>query len=235
MLFAGSTKEAAVRKVKEKFGEIFHEHNDGRISGMVCLCCDRMLYVNGVCWLHRDRLKLIKNLFKPVQEVRSEVEMCYKYVGDGYESYMAKLVLSPRGCFDKSRKSFAVCAECYNSCSLTVPSRPYFALSNNWMVGDPPEELNCLSDMELAIVARSRISGHIFSFYGGQHKCLSGLHSLYDVNAAHLMGSVERMEQLGFPAVIACVLNGPFTKQQKNKVKQKIVNIDRRKVARALR
>ena len=104
------------------------------------------------------------------------------------------------------------------------------------MFGDPPDELTCLSDMELALVARSRISGHTFSFYGGQHKCISGLHGSHDANAAHLMGSVEHnMEQLGFPAVIACVLNGRFTKQQKEKVRKKVTNVNRRKVMDALR
>ena len=126
MFDAGVSKEVAVKKVNEKFGEIFYKDNDGIVKASVCLVCDRMLHVNGVRWIHRERLKLIKNLFKPVQSVRSEVERCYKCTGEGYETHMAKLVLSPRGCYDSRRKSFAMCVECNSSCTVTRRAREGF-------------------------------------------------------------------------------------------------------------
>ena len=232
MFNIGLEKDEIVKKINEKFKELIYEDENGNVKSCVCLLCDRMLYVNKIRWLKETKLKELKRLFVPIIKIKEEVLNCYMHSGEGYSKYMDRLALSPRGHFDKRKKSFAICMECNSYCVMN--QRPYFSLANNWMFGDAPHELSCLTDMELAIVARSRISGHIFSFYGGQHKSLRGLHSLYDVNTAHLMGSVERMEQLGFPTVIACVLNGPFTKGQKDKVQKKIASIDRSKVMRAL-
>ena len=76
-------KEEAVAKVNKKFAEVFHKHDDDRISGRVCLLCDRMLCVNNVRWLKSERLKKMKALFKPVKQVKASVESAYKCVGAG--------------------------------------------------------------------------------------------------------------------------------------------------------
>ena len=235
MFYAGIEKENVVKKLNDAFGELISWDENEDLKSGVCLLCDRMLHANKIKWLKEEKLKECKRLFVPIKKIDEKVLNCYECVGEGHSKYMDRLALSPRGRYDRKKKSFAICDDCYGPCCSKPMKRPYFSLANNWMFGDAPEELTCLSDMELAIVARSRISGHIFSFYGGQHKSLRGLHSLYDVNTAHLMGSVEHMEQLGFPTIIACVLNGPFTKFQKDKVNKKIASIDRTKVMRALR
>ena len=123
-------KDEVVKKINKLFGEIIHKHDNGEVTGVTCLSCDRMLYVGGVRWLHQKRLKEIKKIFKPVEEVPEKVEASYKGVGDGYEPYMAKIVLSPRGCYNKRLQSFAMCEHCYVVCKAVRYERPYFSLAN---------------------------------------------------------------------------------------------------------
>ena len=141
-------------------------------------------------------------------------------------------MLSPAGYYCPINQKFASCPECYNS-FFVQSKRPFFSLANNFAFGDPPHVLACLNDVELSLVARNRISGHIFTFHGGAHTSMIGMHSIYDVNIAHLQHSLEYMETLEFPRIIACVLSGPFTRNQKQYVIKKMM-VDRDKVKAAL-
>lgn len=231
--YASVKTEDVVKQINLKFCDVFHE-KEGVLVGKVCLCCDRMIGVGKLRWIGRTNLRNKQELFKSSVAIKKEILDFYKYDGNGKEEYMNDCCFSPKGCFEinNGKGRFALCDTCF--VDICHGRKPYFALANNWMFGEPPAELKCLNDMELAIVARARISGHIFTFYGGQHKSIRGMHSLYDVNTAHLCGSIERMEKLGFPAVIACVLNGPFTKGQKQIVRDKVATVNREKVKAAL-
>jgi hypothetical protein len=221
----------ASSSINDAFATMFHESN-GEIKAKVCLTCNRHVYPDQFRWLSREVLIRRKHLLEPTTVLPFNIRETYQYRGDGYHIGMRKMVLAPLGCFDINTMSFVVCTECHNAI-YTKQQRPYFSLANNFAFGEAPDELKCLNDVELALVAQSRISGHIFSFHGGKHQCMTGMHSLYDVNLAHLASSLERMEQLGFPTVIACVLSGPFTSFQKQYVLRKMM-INRLKVKRAL-
>ena len=199
--------------INDAFAAMFHE-SSGDIQSKVCLTCNRLVYPNQFQWLKRAVLIKRKHLLQPIVEMPESMVKTYHYCGVGYKSEMLNMVLSPHGCYDRNTESFLVCMICYKEL-YTNQRRPYFTLANNFAFGEAPEELLCLNEVELALVAQSRISGHIFSFHGGKHQCMTGMHSLYDVNLAYIAGSMDHMEQMGFPVVIACVLSGPFTTFQK--------------------
>ena len=217
--------------INDAFAAMFHE-SSGDIQPKVCLTCNRHVYPNQFQWLSRAVLIKRKLLLQPIEAMPEALAKNYHYCGVGYKPEMRNMVLSPRGCFDTNIESFLVCRICHNEL-YTNQRRPYFCLANNFAFGEAPEELMCLNEVELALVAQSRISGHIFSFHGGKHQCMTGMHSLYDVNLACIAGSLNHMEKIGFPAVIACVLSGPFTSFQKKFVVRKML-IDRTKVKCAL-
>jgi hypothetical protein len=224
------TPTQACSDINDAFSNLFHECN-GNIQTKVCLTCNRHVYPDKFCWLSRTILIKRKRLLYHIKGVPDNLSKDYQYRGAGYQPPMKNMVLAPRGCFNTNTNSFLVCTDCYKDL-FSNQQRPYFSLANNFAFGEAPEALKCLNDVELALVAQSRISGHIFTFHGGKHQCMTGMHSLYDVSLAHVAGSLDHMEQLGFPAVIACVLSGPFTSFQKQFVLRKMT-INRHKVKAA--
>jgi hypothetical protein len=207
------TPNNASTHIDNAFASIFNETN-GVIKSKICLTCNRHVYPNKFRWLSRSVLINRKFLLEPIEPMPEPMVEHYQYRGVGYVPEMKKMVLSRLGCYDANTQSFLLCTDCH-SALYTNQKQPYFSLANNFAFGEAPMELKCLNDVELALVARSRISGHIFSFHGGKHQCMTGMHALYDVNLAYIAGSLDRMEQMGFPVVIACVLSGPFTSLQK--------------------
>ena len=59
------------------------------------------------------------------------------------------------------------------------PLPPEFAIANGLMIGPCPEELECLNEVELALVSLARVDNHVFALYGGCHKQMTGWHSMY--------------------------------------------------------
>jgi hypothetical protein len=225
------SKADVIKAIDESMGQVIHNHGE-YLGPKVCIVCDRLLYIDKIHWLSRTKLINRKDVLMPIVTIPETVQSFYKYTGKGFHENMRYMMLSPLGCYNEEKREFAVCPTCHSDLYKYVV-RPYFSLANNFAFGDAPTELTILNEIELALVARCRISGHIFNFHGGSHKCITGMHSLYDVNLAHVEGSLEHMERMGFPKVIACVISGPFTKNQKKHIRQKMT-INRDNVVAAL-
>jgi hypothetical protein len=63
----------------------------------------------------------------------------------------------------------------------------------------------------------------VFTYYGGAHKSMRGWHNLYENDVENIAGALQQVEEFGGGKTVACILQGPFTKYQLSKVKERIM------------
>ena len=101
--------------------------------------------------------------------------------------FLGKLYLSPRSYKRKpsNKPGFGCCIACrrnikglsnQKSLPLKPPER---AIANGLMIGPVPQELQCLSHVEIAMISIARVDKHVFSYEGGAHQQMKGWHSMY--------------------------------------------------------
>jgi hypothetical protein len=102
---------------------------DGNHRSRACLICDHLLEWNDKGYLTKVRLKALQNnLLDTVMRsrfvterwvlqhsVRKALKTYYSYNGNGHESWMAGMFLSPRGDFNASQQEFNCCQTCCQS------------------------------------------------------------------------------------------------------------------------
>ena len=133
---------------------------------------------------------------------------------------------------DKGRRRcpmVQLCSECKGGCTaktLMKGELPRFTIANGMVVGEAPECLRQLNEIELALVSQACFGGHLFAYWGGCHRSIKGWHSFYEVDAGHATSVVDRVGKITECNNIAVVLCGPFTPRQKERVMKKIqVNV----------
>jgi hypothetical protein len=92
--------------------------------------------------------------------------------------------------------------------------------------GEAPDCMESLNKIGLALISRNRNSSHMFSFYAGQHQSIRGFHTMYMNNVEHTQETLLRMNDRHSPNVMSCILQGPFTYSQKQKVMESMT-VDR--------
>jgi hypothetical protein len=157
----------------------------------------------------------------------SNIKKDYTYRGEGAQHWMEKMFLSPCGYYCADKKGFQCCTRCKKG--LNTNEKPYhvalprFAITNGAVFGEAPMELTELNDVELALVSRDCTNRHVFSFYGGAHKCMRGWHNLYKNDLEGIAQTLNQVPNYGGDAVILCILLGPFTPLQKQFVKNNMM------------
>ena len=90
--------------------------------------------------------------------MKNEIIRYYKYNGDLVNRFpaLAGLFVSPRSYAEEIKGDviFDICTECNNE-----GNKPKLAIKNI-QIGEAPEELTCLNEMELAFVSQGRIDKH---------------------------------------------------------------------------
>ena len=179
---------------------------EGKHCPKVCCVCDRILLHGDQHFLSFDKLKTqqathflgksTNDLPKHSDKARETIQNYYTprcFAARSSElRWTKKLYLSPRSYEIKSRKmrGFGACRGCFNAveswtkkdCNARMPE---YAIANGFMIGEVPDELACLNDVEVALISLARVDKHVFSIQGGAHVQMSGWHSMYanDVTA----------------------------------------------------
>jgi hypothetical protein len=194
------------------------------------LICDHLLEWNDDGYLTKTRLHALKKHQSgegvEFNSLPPDLKQYYSYKGKGHESWMDSMFLSPGGVFDE-RKGFNCCKPCCKNLDTTTkPFRvilPVHAIADGVLVGDAPTKLTRLNDVELSLVAMARLDKHVFTFYGGAHKSMRGWHNLYENDVENIAGALQQIEDFGGGKTVACILQGPFTPNQKLKVREQVM------------
>jgi hypothetical protein len=149
-------------------------------------------------------------------------------------------VLSPASVVLEGDDTIIVCKECLQHMEMNLTSKirrirrhpPMKSLANGYLIGEPPEELTCLNEVELALVSKVRIYCQSWIFFGGCHRQVKGWHTFFKNRPSSNVGNVESLSLSGMKGLIMVVLCGPYTSTQKA-LTLKQIKVDPRKVIAA--
>ena len=150
-----------------------------------------------------------------------DVVKYYKYNVPGHEEWMRDCVMSPKSCYCAKRKGFIVCKKCYTA--LNKSSYPHLGIKNGYMIGTAPDIVDALSPEEISCISLVRNTAHIFTYMGGEEKNMKGWHSMLEVDLSQVERTLRGMthSDLGFPDSIVVILEGPMTRAQYRRAKNK--------------
>ena len=100
------------------------------------------------------------------------------------DTHLEKYILLPKSVIDREQDTIMVCNSCKVDlqCSYDSNTRrnrrkpPICAIANGYLVGEPPEELTCLNEIELSLVSKVCIYAQSWVLYAGCHQQIRGWH-----------------------------------------------------------
>ena len=224
-----------VNRVRSSITKNFHVDNDNNVlNPWVCIVCDSFLTPHQVNFISKARLEECSSLLSRREEempLHSDVEDYYTYRGEGTSDILKKCLLSPKGLYatsikddrnrstgrsSRSKKNFVICVSCRSS--LYDSKTPMFAIANSFTIGEAPEVLKELNDVELAFISAVRCHTHVLSFYGG-HSGIKGFHSFLKMDVAYTRRVLEQMDRIPeLPNKVVVIIMGDFTDGQKREI-----------------
>ena len=109
---------------------------------------------------------------------------------------------------------------------------PKQAIANGFLIGNAPDELSCLNEVELSLISRVRIHCQSWIFFGGCHQHIKGWHTFFRNRNSENVGNLINLVDNGMTGMILVVLCGPFTSTQTALAMQKTA-VDPEKVVNA--
>ena len=149
---------------------------------------------------------------------------------------LTRFVLSPLTRINQAEGEVLVCNDCRLTMEASVAKKvkridvkpPKQAIANGYLIGDPPPELACLNQVELALISRVRIYCQSWVFFGGCHQQIKGWHTFFKNRSSSNIANIEQLQLCGLKGILLVVLCGPFTSTQKAlTLKQVKVNPER--------
>ena len=183
------------------------------------LCGHSNLQKSRVCSLYPDQLL-----------------MCYTV----RDCRLQDFILSPKAVIDEKDDSIMVCKECKSTLQHNLDTSktrkrnkpPKEAIANGFLIGEAPEELISLNDIELSLVSRVRIYAQTWTFFAGCHQQIKGWHTFFKNRNTSNVAQLQNLQLSGMKGSIMVVLCGPFTSDQKALTHKK-VQVDPKKVIKA--
>ena len=227
-------------------GLLNHDKVTNTLHGKVCLICDKFLTEKDLRTMQLKTFLKHAPYFKGSPSIpdslRSSYQSTLAHDNPRANQILSQCLLSPRSTLiykngnRRLQPYIMCCAQCKSGLTVTKLNKgelPQFAIANKMAVGTAPPCLEILNEIELALISQARFKGHLFAYWGGCHKSIKGWHSFYEVDVAHTAAVINQVAELTKLDNIAVVLHGPFTRQQKQKVLDK-VNVSLDKVLKAL-
>ena len=153
---------------------------------------------------------------------------------------LQQYILSPSSQYSNDGKSIMICTHCKSDItksSSEVQRRnrrpPKRAIACGYLIGEPPEELLCLNEVELALVSKVRIQSHIWHWFGGNHHCIKGWHTLFRNPYQRNVANLNSLADSGMQGNIYVILSGPFTTDQQA-IARAASSVNRAKVVAAM-
>lgn len=234
-----------VQNMTNDLDSFTHVSSSNEIIGVVCCCCDSIPHIeNWWQWidvneLHNmlNKIPLMKSGLLAEYYPETSVLNCYHVKNcDTLKNY----VLSPASLLNETKNKIVICKNCLAEIKINSETKgefsrrpPINSCANGYIIGDAPEELRVLNEIELALVSRVRIHAHIFQFFGGQHKCVTGWHTFFRNPHQRNAENINSLADSGMNGNIYVVLSGPFTKDQVA-VAKRAVSVNRDRIIKAL-
>ena len=216
----------------------------GEILPVHCCICDSIPpETNWYTWIGIDCLR---RLCKGTHLEKSHIAPYYEAAPGLVEQYtvadtrLEEFVLSPTTYICSETDSTIICKECKAHMETNSKKRmrnarskpPPDAIANGFLIGEAPEELKVLNEVELSLVSKVRIYSHTWIFFGGCHRHIKGWHTFFKNRNVANVESLNLLQTSGLKGQILVALCGPFTSTQKALTHQKC-SVDPKKVIAA--
>ena len=190
----------------------------------ICVVCDIFIEPGTQTYISKNELETLEFLLPTLEDLPTEVKSYYTYNGPGTSDLLQEKMLSPNGCFLQKHayhgECFAVCKKCKHSIQ-TKQQIPECAIANGFEIGNEPNELRELSDVELAFISPIRCHTHLLTFKGG-HKGITGFHSLLKTNLVKKKAALHQLQVVKeIPERVTVLLHGGMTEAQKKQILHK--------------
>lgn len=241
-------KEKILSDLKHDLRSFSHEslddHGCRTLNPCFCSICDSIPREEN--WWEWVDIGELSNLLKKIP-FSSKQDLAKYYSKNLLDCYtvpgIAELepyVLSSESQVNRHSNKIIVCKHCINcmreemkQCKRSSRKMPKEAICSGYLIGNVPEELQGLNEIEVALISRVRVHAHIFSFYGGQHKSIKGWHTFFRNNHVTQKENLETLAKNQLQGNVFVVLSGPFTTKQRDRAKEAVeVNVP--KVLRAI-
>ena len=210
------------------------------LKAVTCAVCDSIAKCpSWATWIDIDEfvgLCTISNLMKSALSDVYREDILEHYTAPHEELH--QFVLSP--CSVIKGDSVLVCQDCLHHMKLQQAKRsknkfpPKNAIANGFLIGEAPQELKCLNEVELALVSKVKIHSYIWVFRAGCHEQVRGWHTFFKNRTTANMSSIQTLQDAGLQGNTMVVLCGPFTSTQRaNAIKA--TSIEPNKVMAAFR
>ena len=226
--------EATVSQIEkdvcESLSNRYYPDDSKLLKARICSCCDRFATVDNpmvplgvdeyVYCLSRCRISssVLKQFFP--EAVLDSYKAKERRLEDFCLSPGTRIFQDTTGydCVD-------LCTNCWELFDSFLRSKkkvfngPKEAVFNGNMCGDPPECLLNLNAAELALVSPNRILTHALVLQCDNHDGIVGWHSMFENSVETNVSNIQLMIEAGLQSEFLCVLCGPWTRIQLDKVK----------------
>ena len=195
----------------------------------ICAVCDELITVSNPCRM--IALNTFESVLEKCKAEKCNLDAVYEKTNIAAHctvvscKRLERFALSPHTHVDEEggRSNVLTCKECYDS--LTENQRkkivsPKKAMWRNLLVGGAPDELTCLTPIELSLVSANRIHTHAFVMHANVHDGICGYHSMFENRNEKTMGDIQCLLDAGLRGEILCVVCGPFDKIQFENIEQ---------------
>ena len=194
-----------------------------------CVCCICDCFIIGckrIEWLKEEQLKE-KESYLSVEFLEGlagrpiPTGLRNQYKIEGNDS-LSNLLLSPRA--HVRNGEYMSCNTCYRHVAYSKSEHPpKYAISNNWCIGQIPENLvdGDIDDILAASVARVRVFSNVYSYTAGAHKAIKGHHVFFVNDPERLGASFEYMVKSGAAPDMYVMLCGRATPAQRDIIRRR--------------
>jgi hypothetical protein len=201
------------------------DRGEKELKPVICAVCDSIAKCpNWADWVNIDNefteLCRKSNLGKKRLENIYEKEVLEYYTAPHQD--LEPYILSPYSIIED--ENILVCKDCCSHMQkeaskkrTTIKNRkpPREAIANGYLIGEAPEELKCLNEVELSLVSKVRIHSRIWVYFAGCHKQIQGWHTFYKNRPTSNISNIQTVQDAGLQGNIMVILCGPFTTTQK--------------------
>jgi hypothetical protein len=147
-------------------------------------------------------------------------------------------VLSPET-YVSTKNEILICIDCVKELQEISTSKsrrkryPSKAISNFNLIGDSPDVLKNLNEVEVSMISLARLTCQSWTFYGGCHKQIKGYHTFYKNRPVDNVVNLTQIADAGIKGNIVVLLCNTFTVMQHITTKER-TSVDVRKCVAAL-
>ena len=218
------------KDVCESLSNRYYTNEFQCLTPRICACCNRFATIeNPMQPLTLDGFLYCMSklrVSRPVLESYFPTAVIESYRAK--EERLDNLVLSPETRVYSGpvgEEVIDLCTECETHFNHFLRSKkrtfdgPKEAVFNGNLCGDPPDCLRELNAAELALISPNRILTHALVLQCDNHDGIVGWHSMFENSVETNVSNIQLMIDSGLQSEFLCVLCGPWTKIQLDKVK----------------